>query len=54
MLGTDKARVASGLTNKAFDRYRQVENEGSFEVVTAIRKKKAKVIPFSKGKKGAE
>ncbi len=54
MLGTDKARIASGLTNKAFDRYCQVENEGSFEVVTAIRKKKAKVIPFSKGKKDSE
>jgi hypothetical protein len=49
MLGTDKARTASGLTNKAFDRYCQVENNGSFEVVKAIRKrKKSEVLPFKK------
>lgn len=53
LLGTSKARDASGLTNKAFDRYCQVENNAPFEVVTEIRKAKsgAKVIPFSKTRK---
>lgn len=56
MLGTDKARSVSGLTNKAFDRYCQVENDGSFEVIASIRKekKKADLISFSKRKRGAE
>jgi len=52
MLGTDKARSASGLTNKAFDRYCEVENNGAFDVVTAIRKKKkGVVVPLKKVKK---
>lgn len=53
LMGSDKARNASGLTNKAFDRYCQVENNGAFEVVTEIRKakKKADVIPIDKAKK---
>jgi len=46
MLGSEKARNASGLTNKAFDRYCQVENDGILEVVTAIRKRKANVLPM--------
>jgi len=47
MLGKDKARTVSGLTNKAFDRYCQAENDGRFEVVKAIRKKKkANILPF--------
>ncbi len=56
MLGTDKARTASGLTNKAFDRYCTVENNGSYEIITAIvkAKKKAEVIPLFKDKKGSE
>lgn len=48
LLGTDKARGASGLTNKAFDRYCQVENDDCYEVVTAIRKQKADVIPLKR------
>jgi hypothetical protein len=49
-LGAENARNASGLTNKAFDRYCQVENNGAFEVVTQIRqlKKNANVIKFRK------
>jgi hypothetical protein len=56
MLGTDKARSVSGLTNKAFDRYCQIENDGSFEVIKAIlkRKKKADVIPLKKKKNETE
>ena len=56
LLGTKKAEEASGLTNKAFKRYCQVENEGTFEVVTAIRiaKKMADVIPFPKRKMKSE
>lgn len=48
MLGTAAARTASGLTNKAFDRYCEIENTESFETVRAIRKlkKKAEVIPI--------
>lgn len=48
LMGSDKARNASGLSNKAFDRYCQVENNGAFEVVTEIRKvkKKSVVLPF--------
>ncbi len=54
--GTETARSVSGLTNKAFDRYCQVENSGAFEVVTAIRnaKKKAHVLQFPKSKKETE
>jgi hypothetical protein len=56
LLGTDKALDASGLTNKAFERYCQVQNDGAFEVVTSIlkAKKKADVIPISKSKRGTE
>lgn len=56
MLGTDKARSVSGLTNKAFDRYCQVENDGSLEVIKAIikMKKKADVIQFKKKKNETE
>jgi hypothetical protein len=48
-MGTDKAKNASGLTNKAFERYCQVENTDAFEVVTEIRKrKKGKIMAFKK------
>jgi hypothetical protein len=48
-LGADKARSASGLTNKAFDRYNQAEDAGNYEVVVAIRKAQgAKVIPLKR------
>lgn len=55
-LGKEKALRASGLTNKAFERYCQAENEGTLEVVQAIRKKKKKadILPFRKPKKGTE
>ena len=49
LLGTDAARTASGLTNKAFDRYCDVQNTGAFDIATAARKaqqKKAEVLPF--------
>jgi len=52
LLGTDRAKVASGLTNKAFERYCQVENSDAFEVVTEIRrKKKGKVIRMDERRK---
>jgi len=54
LLGTDDARIASGLTNKAFDRYCQVENTKSLDIVSAIRRKKADVLPFKRTKKGTE
>jgi len=56
LMGTDKARNASGLTNKAFDRYCQVENNDVFEVVTAIRKAKkmGSVIPLKRPSKKTE
>jgi hypothetical protein len=48
-LGTDKALDASGLTNKAFERYCQVQNDGAYEVITAIKKAKmATVLPMKK------
>lgn len=54
-MGTDKAKNASGLTNKAFERYCQVENTDAFEVVTKIReKKKSRVVPFKKSKRDVE
>ncbi len=47
MLGSERALNASGLTNKAFERYCQVENNDAFEVVTEIRKRKmGEVIPL--------
>lgn len=51
LLGKDDARKASGLTNKAFDRYCDVQDSGAFDVVTAAeraRKKKAEVLPFKR------
>lgn len=52
LLGTEKAKTAAGLTNKAFDRYCDVENSDAFEVVKAIRKKKkgtpSKVVSIKK------
>ena len=48
LLGADKARGASGLTNKAFDRYCPVEGDETFEVVTAIRKQMGQVIPLKR------
>lgn len=49
--GKEKARSASGLTNKAFDRYCQAEGDENYEVVTAIRKKQmGTVIPLRKRK----
>lgn len=56
LLGKEKALDASGLTNKAFERYCQVENSGAYDVVTAIRnaKKMGDVLPFHKSKEGAE
>lgn len=43
-MGSDRAEKASGLSNKAFRRYCQVESEDAFDVVTEIRKKKSEVI----------
>jgi hypothetical protein len=45
--------MASGLTNKAFERYCQVENRGAFEVVTKIlkEKKKAAIIKLTRKEK---
>jgi integrase len=40
LMGTDKALKASGLTNKAFERYCQTENTDAFEVVTEIIKRR--------------
>jgi hypothetical protein len=56
LLGSKKAEEASGLTNKAFKRYCQVENDGMIEVVTAIRraKKKGEIVPFSRTQKEGE
>lgn len=56
LLGSKKAEEASGLTNKAFRRYCQVENSGIFEIVKTVRKRKkrADVIPIRTGKKDAE
>lgn len=48
LLGSDKALQASGLTNKAFERYCLVENSGAFETVRAVRqhRKSGKIIPL--------
>lgn len=47
LLGSDKALEASGLTNKAFERYCQVQNDGAFEVVTAMRQARiGNVVPM--------
>lgn len=56
LLGSEKAERASGLTNKAFRRYNQAINDGAFEVVTEIMKakKRAKMIPISKTRRGTE
>ena len=53
---TEKARNASCLTNKAFDRYNKAEDEGNYELVIAIRKanKATDVLLFSKPKKRTE
>jgi len=49
MLGADRALKASGLTNKAFDRYCQVENTDAYEVVREIReRKKGEVVPMKR------
>lgn len=52
-LGTEAARNASGLTNRAFDRYCDVQDGGAFDVVTAARKakKKADVLTFKRSTK---
>lgn len=44
LMGSDRAKNASGLSNKAFERYCQVENNDAFEVVTEIRRKKGEVV----------
>lgn len=50
LMGAERAMQATGLSNKAFDRYCQVENRGSFETVQEIRKKmKGKVLPLKTG-----
>jgi len=50
VVGTDGARKATGhTTNKAFDRYCQVQDESAFEMAKVIEKrrgKKGKVIPL--------
>lgn len=52
MMGTEKALRASGLTNKAFERYCQTENADAFEVVTEIRKrKKGEVVSMEERRK---
>ena len=48
LLGSDRALGASGLTNKAFSRYCQVENTDAYEVVTEIRKAKGEIVPLRK------
>ena len=50
-LGKEAALTASGLTNKAFERYCQVESSGAFDIVTAARnskKKTAEVLPLKR------
>lgn len=56
MMGTEKALNASGLTNKAFERYCQVEQSDAYEVVTEIRKAKkaGKLIPMKRADKANE
>lgn len=56
MMGMVKALNASGLTNKAFERYCQVEKSDAFEVATEIRKAKkaVTVIPMRKATKRNE
>lgn len=48
LLGSERAKAASGLTNKAFNRYCQVENSDAYEVVTEIRRKKGEIVPLRK------
>lgn len=49
ILGEDKALAASGLTNKAFKRYCQVDGIDNLNTVTAaMAHKKAKVLPMKK------
>jgi len=49
LYGKQTALDASGLTNKAFERYCQVEEKGAFETVSAIHKKMAgKVVRLRK------
>lgn len=50
LLGKDTAKKASGLTNKAAERYIMVEDDGILHIVTAVEnaKKKAKIIQFNK------
>jgi len=56
MMGSEKALNASGLTNKAFERYCQLEKADAIEVVNEIRKakKKGHVISINRAKKGTE
>jgi len=54
VLGSDAALNASGLSNRAFERYCQVSNQGSIETVDKIRnikKKKSDVLPFNRKSK---
>lgn len=50
LLGKDTAKKASGLSNKAAERYIMVEDDGILDIVTAVQeaKKKAKVVQFKK------
>lgn len=51
ILGEEKALKASGLTNKAFARYCQVDGIDNLETVTAaMSHKKARIIPMKKKK----
>lgn len=54
--GTEKALNVSGISNKAFVRYCQVERSDALEIVTEIRKAKktGKVIPMKRADKDTE
>jgi len=49
LLEESRTRRASGLTNKALERYCQIKNENVLDIVAEIRKaRKAEVIPITK------
>ncbi len=56
LLGPKKAQQASGLTNKAFERYNQAITDGAYDVVTQIGKarKRGRLVPFKRNKREGE
>ncbi len=53
ILGEEKALAASGLTNKAFKRYCEVDGIDNLKTVTAaMTQKKARIVPLKKKKTG--